>query len=82
MSLLFLGHFTNKTVDGKRRTKNNAGDLVSKAPPKANPASIAVSKRSLLAVMAAKISVQTPNIVNIAPARAILSKNTVKGEMA
>ena len=58
------------------------GDLVSSAPPKANPVSIARSNLSSLKVSKAKFNVHIPNIDSIESTKARESKNTANGEMA
>ena len=69
-------------VKGKRIAKKVAGVFVKRAPPKAKPESIAVSKRNFLTVITAKIKVQIPNIESIESVRAIESKKTANGEIA
>ena len=77
-----LGLLNKKIVEGRSAKKNIAGDLVSHAPPRLKPVSMAISSLRVLVVTTPSNIAQIPNIVSILSTRAIRSKNTVKGEIA
>src|SRR3989344_7482198 len=76
-----LSQGTRIIVVGTKLRKNTAGDLVSRAEPRAIPKIIAKSSLKVCAVNTAKYKLQIPKKLSIASTKAIRLKKTEKGDM-